>query len=123
MSAEVLGPVSPAAPEVASQATAGDAPFWVEPSLLNRLLAVAAAVFALPGALVVQRAASGAGLTALPSLGWTLVASGLLAAGFAALLHRTPRVADLRPARTLCLVLVAEVAVLALGYAGQLLAS
>jgi hypothetical protein len=122
MSAEVLGPVSPTASEAAPQAAAGEAPFWVEPSLLNRLLAVAAAVFALPGALVLQGAASGVGLATLPSLGGTLAVSGLVAAGFAWLLHRTPRVAELRPARALCLALVAEVAVLAVGYAGQLLA-
>jgi hypothetical protein len=90
----------------------------LEPSLVNRLVAVTVAVFALP-ALVALRAA-GATTPTTAALGWTLFVAALLAAGFATLLQRAPRAAELRPGRALCLALAVEVALLTLGFALRL---
>jgi hypothetical protein len=115
MSAEVLGsiPARPRAPEPRAPW-----PALLEPSLVNRLVGVGAAVFALP-ALVALRAADASAPTTA-ALGWTLLVAALLATGFAALLQRAPRVAELRAGRVLCAALVAEVGLLGIGLALRL---
>jgi hypothetical protein len=113
MSAEVLGSVPSRAPQASAPW-----PALLEPSLVNRLVGVSVAIFALPAAVALRAAGAGAPTTA--ALGWTLLAAALLAAGFAALLQRAPRVAALRPGRALCAALVAEVGLLALGLALRL---
>jgi hypothetical protein len=85
----------------------------LEPSLVNRLVAVTVVVFAVPAVLAL-RAAAGAGAPTTAALGGTFAAAAVLALGFAALLQRAPREAALRPGRVLCGGLAVEAALLAL---------
>jgi Ca2+/H+ antiporter len=85
----------------------------LEPSLVNRLLGVAVAVFAIPVLLEARALVAGADAPGSSVLGGALLAAGLLAAGFAGLLRGAPRAVELRAGRALCAVLAAEVAALA----------
>jgi hypothetical protein len=117
MSAEVLGSVSAAGPQPAASPI-----LLVEPSLVNRLLAVAVAVFAVPALLVLHAAlAADAGAPSLPALAGTLAGAAPLAAGFGWILHRSPRASALRAGRALCAALAAETSILALALLARLL--
>ncbi len=118
MSAEVLGTL-PARPRPPQGVSPAPVLLLLEPSLVNRLVAVTVAVFALP-ALVALRAAAGTSAPTTEALGWTLAVAAVFAAGFALLLQRAPRTAELRAGRALCAVLAVEVALLAAGLALRL---
>jgi hypothetical protein len=92
----------------------------LEPSLVNRLLGVAAAVFAVPVLIELHRAlAGGAGPT--PVVGaWLFTASAPLAGAFALVLRRAPGLAALRAGRALCAALALEAAALGAALASQL---
>lgn len=115
MSAPVLRSPTPAAAraEAAPAQPAAPAGLASEPSLLNRLLGVAAVVFAVPVLLELRRLAvqAGAGPT-LRAEAWLFAASAALAAAFAFALLRAPRRPELRAGRALWLLLAAEACVL-----------
>ena len=121
MSAEVFGSIAPAptdpAPPPASRLASA---VLLEPSLVNRLLAVAAAVFAIPVLLALHALAAGAGAPDAAVLGGALLAAALLTASFAGLLHGAPRARELRAGRALCGVLGVEVAALAAALASRI---
>jgi hypothetical protein len=123
MSAEVLGsvPASEAEPAVPAAREAA-ASALLDPSLVNRLLGVAAAVFAVPVLVGLRVLAGGAGAPSAAALASTLVAAALLAAGFGGMLLRAPRTHALRTGRALAGLLAAEAAVLALALAARLAA-
>jgi hypothetical protein len=92
----------------------------LEPSLVNRLIGVAAAVFAVPVLIELHRAlARGAGPT--PAVeAWLLAASAALACAFALVLRREPGLPALRAGRALCAALALEAAALGAALASQL---
>jgi hypothetical protein len=117
MSAEVVGSVPAAEEEVGSPAPRPAAAL-LDQGLVNRLLAVATAVFAVPvlvelHVLVARGVAERASAPSVAALASTLLAAALLAAGFGTLLLRAPRAPGLRTARRLALLLTLEVAALA----------
>jgi hypothetical protein len=93
----------------------------LEPSLVNRLLAVAVAVFAVPTLLVLHAALAGDAPPSLPALAGALAGAALFAAGFGWLLRRSPRAGALRAGRSLCTILAGETSVLALALLARLL--
>ena len=119
MSAEVLGSVPAADKEARSPAPRpAAAAAFLDQGLVNRLLAVATAVFAIPvlvelHVLVARGFAERASAPSVAALASTLLAAALLAAGFGAVLLRAPRTPELRPARLLAALLTLEVAALA----------
>jgi hypothetical protein len=125
MSAETLRPEaliaeavsSPVAREAASEPRFGaSAPVWGEPALLNRILAVAVGIFAIPVLVECARLVGAAAVQGTTQL-WTLLAVALLALGFSWLSWGPGgSSATLRLARTLSIVLAAE----ALGLAAAL---
>ena len=124
MSAEVLGSASPVQTAPAPVAVRPPlSPALLEPALVNRLIAVAVAIFCVPAA-VAMAALLGAE-TLQPGLnvvGGTLAAGALTALGFGLLLAGAPAARELRVGRALCGALAVEVAVLALSFAARLVA-
>jgi hypothetical protein len=98
----------------------------IEPSLVNRLLAVAAAAFAVPAMLELRvLGTGGAGAPSTPSAAQAacvMLASSLLAAAFAWWLRRASGAPELRTGRALCALLALESAVVAAGLVARLLA-
>jgi hypothetical protein len=126
MSAEALAsaPVAEATP---LPPTPRPAAALLDAGLLNRLLGVATALFAVPVGveLHVLLARAFAGPANAPSAAAalsTFLAAALFAAGFGALLLRAPRTADLRAARVLACALGLEAAALAAALALRLAA-
>ena len=119
MSAEVVGSVPAAEEEVGSPAPRpAAAAALLDQGLVNRLLGVTTAVFAIPvlvelHVLVARGFAERASAPSVAALASTLLAAALLAAGFGTLLLRAPRAPELRTARGLALLLTLEVAALA----------
>jgi hypothetical protein len=121
MSAEVLGSVSPVAPEpITPRAARPASAALLEPSLVTRLLAVAVAVFGVPALLALRAIAIGSGTPSSPALAGALLAAALLVVGFGGLLRTAPPAHELRPGRALCAALGAEVAVLAVALVARL---
>jgi hypothetical protein len=116
MSAEVLGTAPPAEAEVAASAPSR-ATVLLDPSLVNRLLAVATAVFAVPVLVELQLllapASPNASAPSTEAIASMLLAASLLATGFGALLLRAGRAPALRTARMLATLLALEAAALA----------
>jgi hypothetical protein len=115
MSAEVLRSPRPTAARSGSEPALPPPGPWsavaLEPSLVNRLLGVAAAVFAVPVLLELRRlVAATAGPTPAQEA-WLFAAAAVLAAGFALVLRRAPPLPDLRAGRVLCAALALEAAV------------
>jgi hypothetical protein len=105
----------PVAPFPAARVSAA-----IEPSLVNRLLGVAAAVFAVPVLIELQRALMG-GAGPTPAVdAWLFTASAALAGAFALVLRRAPGLPALRAGRALCAALALEAAVLGAALASQL---
>jgi hypothetical protein len=97
----------------------------LDPGLLNRLLGVAAALFAVPvgvelHVLVARALAGAANAPSLAAATSTFLAAACFAAGFGVLLLRAPRTPDLRTARTLACVLALEAGALAAALALRL---
>jgi hypothetical protein len=112
MSADVLRPPAPAASRSEPGAPPPPAPepaLAIEPSLVNRLLGVAAAIFAVPVLLELRRLLLGAARGPTPSQeAWLLACSLALAAAFALALRRAGAVPGLRAARVLLAALALE---------------
>jgi hypothetical protein len=117
MSAEVLGSVPVPAPAPAAKPAPAPgrslSPAVLEPSLVNRLLGVSAAIFAVPAAVELYALAAGAAAPSLRAASGMLFAAALLAMGFGWLVATAPRIPALRAARILCTALAVETALLA----------
>jgi hypothetical protein len=123
MSAEVLGRVKVPAPVQPVPAPRRSlSPAVLEPALVTRLVAVAAAVFAAPAAVELYAVVLGSGAPSVAASLSMLVAAVLFAGGFGWLVATAPRMAELRTARLLCTALAVETAILAGAVAWQLLA-
>jgi hypothetical protein len=123
MSAEVLGRVKVPAPvQTAPAPRRSLSPAVLEPALVTRLVAVAAAVFAAPAAVELYAVVLGSGAPSVAASLGMLVAAALFAGGFGWLVVRAPRSAELRSARLLCTALAVETAILAGAVAWQLFA-
>lgn len=121
MSAEVLGSLRSSSPQAAPSAAARSASAaLLEPSLVNRLLAVSAAIFAIPVLVELRALVLGAGAPSEAALTGTVLAAALLTAGFGTLLRAAPRAPELRSGRVLCAVLGGELAVLAVALVAHL---
>jgi len=93
----------------------------IEPGLVNRLLGVAAAVFAVPVLIELHRALAGGGAGPTPAVeAWLFAASAALAGAFALVLRRAPGLPALRAGRALCAALALEAAVFGAALASQL---
>jgi hypothetical protein len=101
-------PQLPAAPALAA----------LEPSLVNRLLGVAVAVYTVPVLLELRRLAAGDGGTTASQQAWLLATSAALATGFALVLRGAPGLSSLRAGRALCACLAFQAAL----FGGSLLA-
>lgn len=126
MSAEVLRSV-PAVEAVSLAPRPATLAALLDPSLVNRLLAVATAVFAVPvlvelHVLLARAVAGSASAPSMAALSSTFIAAALLAAGSGALLLRAPRSRELRSARALAGVLALEAGALAAAVALRLAA-
>lgn len=123
MSAEALRPPSPAASRSEPEAPpppAAEGGVAIEPSLVNRLLAVAAAIFAVPVLLELRRLVVGAARGPTPSQeAWLFAASLALAAGFALVLRRARGLPALRAGRALCAALALEATALGAALLGH----
>lgn len=121
MSAEVLAsaPIPTPAPPAPRRSLS---PAVLEPRLVNRLLGVTAAIFAVPAAVAFHVLAAGTGAPSASAAGGTLAAAVLLVTGFGYLLQTAPRIPELRTGRLLCGLLALETCALAVGVVAQLLA-
>ena len=92
----------------------------IEPSLVNRLVGVSAAIFAVPLAVELRRAATHAelGPSAVQEV-WLLAAALALVVAFAAVLRRGSGSPELRAGRVLWLVLAVEAAGIAAALAAH----
>lgn len=112
---------TPARAPVEALAPAASAGAALEPSLVNRLLGVAAAVFAVPVLIELRRALAAGAAGPTPSAeAWFFAASVLLVATFALVLRRAPRLRALRAGRVLCAALALESAFLGAALASHL---
>jgi hypothetical protein len=122
MSAEVLGSVQVPAPVAPAPAPRRSlSPAVLEPALVTRLVAVAAAVFAAPAAVELYAVVAGSGAPSVAASLSILFAAVLFAAGFGWMVATAPRTEALRTARFLCTALGVETALLAAAVAWQLL--
>jgi hypothetical protein len=128
MSAEVLGsvPIPSAGPTPARAPAPAPrrslSPAVLEPTLVNRLLGVATAIFAAPAAVQVYALLAGTGAPSLAAASGILGAAALFAVGFGWLVVTAPRIPALRAARLLTAALAGETALLAAAVAWQLFA-
>ncbi|HEX2485667.1 MAG TPA: hypothetical protein VHQ66_10220 [Myxococcota bacterium] len=92
----------------------------IEPSLVNRLVGVSAAIFAVPVAVELRRAATHAQLgPTTEQQAWLLAAALALVVAFAVVLRRASGTPALRAGRVLWVVLALEAASLAAALASQ----
>jgi hypothetical protein len=123
MSAEVLGSVPVPAPAKPAPAPRRSfSPAVLEPTLVNRLLGVASAIFAAPAAVELYALVSGSGAPSLAAGSGMLIAAALFTAGFGWLVATAPRIPALRAARLAFGALAVETALLAGAVAWQVLA-
>lgn len=113
MSAEVFGSVSPVPDSSGPAAARPLSAALAEPSLVTRLLAVAATVFAVPVGVELHALLAGSVAPGAAALAGCALAGGVLAGGFGALLRGARHARELRAGRVLLALLGAEATAIA----------